>query len=181
VDDPRRRERKKDDMQEVDDTSGIAGTTQEICISDALSEDTVQVVLEAGNSVPADSERNAVSAEEGGDTAAGPDMSSVAEVLGARLERVWEVLGTATAAKIEMVIKYTSRSHSYQLEEAVQCWEDAAAAILAHERAMRVSCFIDSHPHSVIGTSSCAGSWFQLSRRNVLVPPFNKTRFLLNV
>lgn len=132
-----RREYKGEDQQETDE---IAGTTQESCISDAPSEDTDQVVLEGSDSVPADSERNAVAAEEEDDTTARADMASVAEVLEARLERVWEVLGTATAAKIEMVIKYTSRGHSHQLEEAVQCWEDAAAAILAHERAMRVSC-----------------------------------------
>ncbi|GAQ87301.1 hypothetical protein KFL_003440020 [Klebsormidium nitens] len=104
----------------------------------ADSEDDVFTGTSEGEPFPAVPERNDGSVEELEAEPSGPerpDWESVAEMLQARLERVWAVLETPTSAKVDMVIKYTSRGNTCLLEGALQCWERAAAAVLAHERA----------------------------------------------
>lgn len=51
----------------------------------------------------------------------------------ARLERLWNILKMPMVARIDMVIKYTSDPFADRLEQALDAWDSAAAAILHRE------------------------------------------------
>lgn len=65
-----------------------------------------------------------------------PD-ATLAEQLQARLERVWQLLRMPMMQKLDMVIKYTSRELSANLESALDHWERGTAAILEREKSQQ--------------------------------------------
>jgi len=61
-----------------------------------------------------------------------------ADVLQGRLERIWGLLEMPMMAKLDMVMKYTSRELSADLEEALWIWEGAAATVVERERLLGI-------------------------------------------
>eukprot|EP00873_Tetraselmis_striata_P028491 jgi/Tetstr1/448755/TSEL_035990.t1 len=62
-----------------------------------------------------------------------PGMTE-ADTLQARLERTWGMLEMPMMAKLDMVIKYTSKAVAAELEEALDLWEAATACVVERER-----------------------------------------------
>ena len=77
--------------------------------------------------------------------------------LAQRLEKVWDALEMPMLDKLGMVVKYSELEHVSHLEESLEAWEAAAAAVLAREKALQeLRC-----PLCVVCKSQrfCAGVW----------------------
>ena len=79
--------------------------------------------------------------------------------LAQRLEKVWDALEMPMLDKLGMVVKYSELEHVSHLEESLEAWEAAAAAVLAREKALQElrcpPCVVCKSPRFWAGVWAC--------------------------